>query len=265
MRALLLSLLFVCTQAFGVQAPPLPLEKCVSQAPFGFPTIKKQNATKICRSAYVLEHDNVAKIPAWVSYVLKPKNAVGCLDREDAFATDRSLKDDERSTARDYAKSGYDKGHMANSADMRFSPHAQRESFIMSNMVPQLAGFNRGIWKELEGSTRSWSVERGHEILIYSGSIYNRKQDVRIGAGVTVPSAFYKVLVDLKTNEVLVFLFDHVKNYGEIADHQSSIAEVQRRAGILLPLPKNAVLSTEIWPQENTTVRTARKEVCALN
>jgi len=47
-----------------------------------------------------------------------------------------------RSTLSDYKGSGYDRGHMAASATLDNSYDAMVESFLLSNMTPQLPGLN---------------------------------------------------------------------------------------------------------------------------
>lgn len=75
---------------------------------------------------------------------------MGTLDRTDNFRADRSIST-ESAALSDYRGSGYDRGHLAPAADMKWAPAAMSESFLMSNMSPQDPGFNRGIWKKLEG------------------------------------------------------------------------------------------------------------------
>ena len=149
-RKIILGLCFALTsfQVLADQHEPYPLEQCAAQAPYGFPQSVKQSTTKICRKAYVLEYDVNAFVPVWVSYVLTPEHAVGCLPRSNAFAADHSINNP--ATPKDYAKSGYDMGHNANDGDMRWDLEVEEESFILTNMTPQLPGFNRGIWKKLE-------------------------------------------------------------------------------------------------------------------
>lgn len=265
MRKILTILLFaVSFSAFGAQRLPLPMDQCIQHAPLGFPVAKKQSTSQICREGYVLEHDNVAKIPVWVSYVLTPARLLGCFPRSNKFASDKSLKDP--STPKDYAKSGYDTGHIANAEDMRWSFQAQEDSFILSNMTPQTPGFNRGIWKKLEDRVRVWTSERSRSLLIYAGPIYDRKQDPTIGRGrVTVPNAFYKIIVDIKTNEAMVFLFPHESSTDDLETFMTSIAEVQKETGVVFPLPKNIKVVDEPWPAKVKSVSSTKKAFCDMN
>ena len=74
------------------QWAPLPINACNIQAPYGFPKASRGdlmgNSQAICRHAYATLHDNVAKIPVWVSYTLLPQNALGCVPRSNGFAAD---------------------------------------------------------------------------------------------------------------------------------------------------------------------------------
>lgn len=261
--AVLIATALFSTSVQATQQDVLPIEECVSHAPYGFPKSRKIKSTTICRKGYVLEHDNVAKIPMWVSYVLSPTEVMGCLPRRDAFATDRSL--DDAATPGDYAKSGYDMGHMANSADMRWDVQVEEDSFILSNMAPQLPGFNRGIWKKLEDYTRAWSFSREHDLLIYVGPIYNRKQNKTIGRSmVTVPSGFYKIIIDTVTSEAMVYTFPHKGARGSLTPFITSLAEVQRQTNLVFPLPATTSFSVSPWQLKIKSTSQVRKEACKL-
>lgn len=262
-KHLLSAILLAFSFTVNAQDKPLDLKACQAHVPFGQPSGAKQDTTLICRNAYFLEHDNKAKIPQWVSYVLAPEKAVGCEKRVNAFAPDRFLPVDKRAEMKDYAKSGYDIGHIANSADMSWDLTVARESFILSNMAPQDPRFNRGIWKKLEDQTRAWAVERNHKILITAGPIYNREQDKMIGANyVTVPNGFYKILIDLETNDVLIFLFKHEAAKGSLNQHITSLAQVQKESKLVFPMPKQANYSKEIWESRTKSATKAKFANC---
>ena len=55
-------------------------------------------------------------------------------------------------TPDDYTRTGYDRGHMAPNylIATRYGKVAQRETFLMSNIVPQTPELNRGPWRILE-------------------------------------------------------------------------------------------------------------------
>ena len=136
----------------------------------------------------------------WVAYVLNSKELNGIFDRSDNFREDPSVSSGSASNL-DYAKSGYDRGHLAPAADMKWSEKAMSESFYYSNMSPQLPAFNRGIWKKLEEKVRDWALEND-SILIVTGPILSFKKGIKQAAigpnSVTVPVYYYKAILDFK-------------------------------------------------------------------
>jgi len=123
------------------------------------------------------------------------------------------LGGDDRAELSDYRGSGYDRGHLASAADMARSRITMSESFLLTNIAPQIPGFNRGIWKRLETEIRGWAVERG-DINVCTGPVYLDDDgdgvvefDV-IGRGqVAVPDAFFKIVVAREDSGVDVIAF----------------------------------------------------------
>jgi endonuclease G len=50
----------------------------------------------------------------------------------------------------DYTGSGYDRGHIAPSADRTRNETDNSSTFEMTNMMPQVPELNRGVWGDLE-------------------------------------------------------------------------------------------------------------------
>ena len=94
----------------------------------------------------------------WIAYDLSKEETNKRFERTDKFRSDPKVKTGTASDA-DYEGSGYDRGHLAPASDMGWSPAAMAESFYYSNMSPQTPRFNRGIWKKLEESLRTWAIE----------------------------------------------------------------------------------------------------------
>ncbi len=131
----------------------------------------------------------------WVAYQLTDDEVWGTLDRTDDFRADRSITT-ESAALSDYRRSGYDRGHLAPAADMKWAPAAMSESFLMSNMSPQDPGFNRGIWKKLEGLIRDWA-EDNEEIYVVTGPVLTDGPYETIGDNqVAVPRRYYRVVLD---------------------------------------------------------------------
>lgn len=266
MRILLILLLFIIpSQAFSQDwrtRAPLPLSDCAVHIPFGMPLIVHAETTMICRRGYLIQHDNRARIPIWAAYQLTAEKAVGCVSRTNNFRQDPALPPGASATASDYARSGFDIGHMVPNADMRWNAQVEEESNFFSNAAPQEPSLNRGPWRILEDAIRAWVIERG-EVIIYVGPIYESHLGERIAFRVVIPNAFFKVIIDPKTKEVMAFVYPNRAITGtSITDFAIPIPEVQMMANINLPLPPDAIFLSAPWPQL-VSPRVERAKHCA--
>lgn len=131
-------------------------------------------------------------IPNWVSWELLASEVDGQEPRYNKFATDPDVTG--CATTRDYTGSGYDRGHIAPAADMKWSPEVMRQSFLMTNICPQLHSLNSGTWKSLEEKCRQWAMADS-AIIIIAGPVNTDPIDEYIGeTGVAVPQRFFKVV-----------------------------------------------------------------------
>lgn len=259
MKKLLLTVLFFLANFAHAGTP------CLATPTFGIPTDSKTNVVTMCRKAYILQEDEVAKIPSWVAYTLTPKETVGCVPRSNAFKADGDLSKGQRSEKSDYAKSGYDIGHIANDADMSWNPDVEKESFLLSNMAPQLPEFNRGIWKVLESDVRAWAYSRNHELVVYAGPIYDSSKDKTIGADkVVVADGFYKIVVDTQTKETLAFIFPHKgAPDANLVPFLTSVSAVEKATGITFPVPSDKSKVGNLWQTDLKSVAAEKKKECA--
>lgn len=264
--SVLIGTAYAATPAAQTQLPPYSMQSCASQAPYGFPQTSKPNTIAICRQAYAVLNDLVAKVSPWEVYTLTPQHALGCEARVNAFAPDQSLPKGQRAELVDYAHSGYDTGHIANDADMSWDPTVQRESFILSNMAPQLPGLNRSTWKVLETDVRDWAFN-GHTMTIYAGSIYDINTDKKIGPdNVVVPHSFYKIVIDDVTHQSLAFLFPHRGDLGaNILPLQTTVSNIESLTGIIFPVPDSKTIMNKMWPVNLSAMALSKKTQCAVN
>lgn len=167
----------------------------------------------LCRTGYASGYSYKYKAPLWVSFSITSASSYSDhqASRQDDFRTDPDIPTGYQSTTKDYDEPIYDQGHMADSSVIDFSEVANSETFLMSNMTPQIPEMNRyafgkkGAWGKLENNIRSWIKMRKH-LFITSGAVYDPELET-IGNGVAVPSYLYKIVMDVKTNNSIAFLF----------------------------------------------------------
>jgi endonuclease G len=81
----------------------------------------------------------------WIAYELTREEVAMKQKRCNCFKTDTSILTKSASKS-DYSSTGFDLGYLSPSAGNNISKQANEESFLMSNISPQIPNFNRGIW-----------------------------------------------------------------------------------------------------------------------
>lgn len=202
--------------------------QCNGHVAYGIPGPEDQ---LLCREGYTVGYDYDRKVPTWVAYRLTPDSVNKKFKRSNKFKADTEIPARYRSTLSDYKGSGYDRGHMAASATVDSSHNAMMESFLLSNMTPQLPGLNRQGWRYLEGYIRDWTNERG-ELHVVTGVMFMGEHGV-IGNGVHVPTHFYKIIFDPVGQDAIAFLVPHrAISKGDLPGFIVSVDEVERWTGL---------------------------------
>ena len=129
--------------------------------------------------------------------------------------------------------SGYDMGHLAPAHDMSHNITSMSESFYLSNISPQKASFNRGIWKALEGKISYWS-SFNDSIYVVTGPILDNPIETIGENKVSVPRAFYKTLLAFKNGKIkaIGFIMPNEKSVKSIYSFAVSIDKVEDVTGI---------------------------------
>jgi len=206
-------------------------ERCKEFLEYGLPATQ---GALLCRTGFALAHDEARKAPIWVAQRMTPQRLVNRVSRRDRFLPDPELPKGQRAELDDYRNSGYDRGHMAPAADMRWSAQAMEESFYLSNMAPQVGpGMNRGIWSDIEATIRRWVTTR-RELFIYTGPIYDTVTPSRIGPNqVAVPTHFYKVVFDPVRVDTIAFVVPNApQSNRRIEEFITSVRDIETRTGL---------------------------------
>lgn len=195
--------------------------------------------TIICRRGYVLSFDAGSRDPDWVMEHLTPADLAGSARRTNKFTHDVLVPVGADASNADYLKSGFDRGHQAPAGDAKFDQKIMDQSFYFTNMAPQIGiGFNRGVWKFLEETTRAWVMCGGHpDLYVITGPIYdNKKAGATIGADkVLVPVQFFKIVYDPAINRAVGFVLPNVKIGSRVPDLQvyvKPIAWIETETGL---------------------------------
>lgn len=171
----------------------------------------------------------------WVVHMILPDIAIGVETRTNDFRRD-SLIPLEMPDKIDYFNSGYDRGHLAPSADFRWSRRALSESYFYSNMSPQKPEFNRGKWSQVEDFLRQYVIYTGHPIFVVTGGLLHDSIQKTIGVNkkIKVPPYFYKIALDMQASppRAIAFWMLNGTNTKPIINYVVSIDEVEQKTGI---------------------------------
>ncbi len=167
--------------------------------------------------SYSFAWDYSNLVAPWVAYPLFEKNignTVNRKDRPDPWAKDPLLEDDEQPILINAYREGnagwYARGHQIPSADRLTSQASNDLTFYGTNMTPQLNNdFNGTIWANLESKVRSWAG-KSDTLYVVTGCVIDYKAGETVkycldnyGKKVTVPTAYYKVVLRYKTSSTI--------------------------------------------------------------
>ena len=195
--------------------------------PWGTPTspIRATNERVLPSDDFVLCYDEDLRVPLWGAYRLDHFDVDHDRKRTECFRPDPRLGADATATCDDYRSSGHDRGHIVPSDAVGRTEASMVNSYVLSNMAPQVGRFNRVHWKFLEDEARDWAEERG-PLWVIAGCVFDRDNDgvrdddtdarrlqsVHSPGRVAIPTHFYMILTHQRPTgelDTLCILLEH--------------------------------------------------------
>lgn len=219
----------------------------------------------IKHSAFILSYNEDHEQANWVMHIVPKDVITGTVTRTNDFRIDSSVSTGTANVS-DYWDSGFDRGHLAPSADFRWSKKALSESYYYSNMSPQRSELNRNSWNNLEMQVREWVVDHG-DLLVITGPILN-DQLPKIPQGskrVSIPEFYYKIIVDMNSEQpkAIAFLMpnksftDNISNYIVTIDSIEAITNINFFPNLANAEDFESSFDLKYWKSSSTKISEA--------
>lgn len=177
--------------------------------PLDCPSLDIKDNDVIFNHTYALSNNPKTKFADWVAYEVNVLNFGDSPGRK--WGNDPLIDDDDSLEEPDY-KAAFkrlktDRGHQAPLASFAGHKHWAELNYL-SNITPQKSTLNQGSWVDLESAIRS-AVNFRNSLYVITGTLYMENEAPLPHADEShkVPSAYYKIVYDLKGNAAS-FLFD---------------------------------------------------------
>ncbi|MBR6456185.1 MAG: DNA/RNA non-specific endonuclease [Prevotella sp.] len=197
----------------------------------------------------------------------KPYNQGGDFSE---YPNDPNLPSQYHFTADPYWNTGYQHGHIMASADRGYGYNSQAniQTFYMTNMQPQVNGFNAYVWASMEAQARAWNSNNFRDTLyvVKGGTIDKKEHIIRtLGSGrnrIPVPKYFFMALLCKNKDtanggyKALGFWIQHQSNTTtnpDLTPYVVNIRELERLTGIdfFCNLPDNIENAVETLSRDN--------------
>ncbi|MFK5857590.1 MAG: DNA/RNA non-specific endonuclease [Bacteroidota bacterium] len=186
----------------------------------------------VAYTQFTLSYNEQHEQADWVAYELTKDEVAMKQKRCNCFKSDKSITTASASKS-DYSSTGFDLGHLSPAADNNMNKKANAESFLMSNISPQIPQFNRGIWKYLESWVREQAIIH-NSVYIVTGPIFINNFGSIGSNNVTIPGYYYKVLLiqnDSKTKSI-AFLMPQLCTSNNLKDYLVTVNTLETITGL---------------------------------
>lgn len=169
---------------------------------------------ELCNSFYVSQFNTQHSKVVFVSERLLPGTSIGAPTRLSGFRSDPRVRSGPSTTM--YEGTGFDRGHLV-PAENASTNEQMRDTFIMTNVVPQNPTLNRGEWKKLESMIRKSIMQSRNTDPVYVVTIpvYTVQSEL-IADKIPIPVGIWKVVIQgtseryfFAGNSALATVFEH--------------------------------------------------------
>lgn len=198
----------------------------------------------------------------WVVHMVLPDIRNGTQGRTNDFRPDSLVKVG-TADKNDYLMSGYDRGHLAPSADFRWSKRALSESYFYSNMSPQRPELNRGKWADLEDFIRQYVLNSNEPVFVVTGGVLSDSlKYIGIDKKIAVPKLYYKVVADLNGDDkkAIAFVMRNGVNTYPVMSYAVSIDSVESLTGLNFFIKLADTLENRIEAMKDISLWLSEKE-----
>ena len=192
------------------------------------------NEVLVKHLAFTASYNPMHRVPNYVVHVIPKDILYGNITRSNDFRTDPFIKQN-MSDSIDYWNSGFDRGHMAASADFKWNRKALSESYYYTNIIPQNKELNQGAWNKLEMQVREWAIDNTELIIVTGPVLKDNLSKIPQGSfKVSIPEYLYKIVLDYypPTFKAIAFLYPNKNVPYEIDKHVVSIDSIEKLTGI---------------------------------
>jgi endonuclease G len=187
--------------------------------------------TLVRYDAFMVHFNSARGIANCAAYELVCNELNGNAERMGEFMQDPGVKG--CPSPQDYAGCGMDRGHLVPAGDLKWSENAMRQSFLLTNVAPMHKALNEGGWAKLEEKLREWTA-RDSALLVFTGPVISDGDTTLANGRITVPSAYYKVIVApcVRPVRAIAFIYPNGHSGGRLSQYTVSVDEVERRTGL---------------------------------
>jgi len=180
----------------------------------------------------------------WVLEVVNPNDHLMVdTERKNQFRADLRVPHRFRAGLGHFKSSGFDRGHLAASANHDELEVQNSETFLLSNMSPQAPKFNQGKWRELESAVRKLDADKKTlETYVLTAPVFDFRKVIKtlgdrnntFGIDVPIPHYFVKsVLVEKKSGALWLwtFMMENKKLDGNLEDYLVKTYDAEQYVG----------------------------------